>query len=533
MGSRWRAVHHALRTLRIKCAMRAAALPVMAANLLGRSDRACSGHPRLYGRQRGSRHKAGHDGTRKMTSIKSLTAAELLRRYRKRELSPVAVTRDQLDRIERFEPAINAFIIVDREGALRAARASEARWQKGEPAGLADGLGVTVKDNIWLKDFPARKGSLTSDPAPMKEDAPSVARLRASGAIILGKTTLPEYGWIGACHSPLTGITRNPWKLDRTTGGSSGGAAAAALLNLGHLHLGTDGAGSIRIPACFTGVFGIKPSYGRVPAYPASPFSILAHQGPLTRTVGDAALMLSVIGAPDERDMTAWNTPVPDFRVGLDDGVRGLRIAWSPRLGYVQKLDPEVEAATAKAAQAFAELGAIVEEADPPFAEPLNVIMTIWGGVSAMVVGAIPEKDRASMDPGFVKIADDGRQVSLADYLGAYSARQDLANAMARFHERYDLLLTPQMPIPALEAGRVTPADGSYGDNWINWSPYTYPFNLTQQPAASVPCGFSSDGLPIGLQIVGPARADHLVLRAARAFESARPFRFLDAPQQI
>ena len=199
-----------------------------------------------------------------MPDIKSLTAAELLRLYGKRELSPVEVTRDQLDRIEQFEPAINGFIIVDRDGALKAAQASEARWRKGEPAGLADGLGATVKDNVWLKDFPSRRGSAISDPAPMKEDAPAVARLRESGAIILGKTTLPEFGWIGACHSPLTGITRNPWKRDRTTGGSSGGAAAAALLNLGHLHIGTDGAGSIRIPAAFTGVFGIKPSYGRV-----------------------------------------------------------------------------------------------------------------------------------------------------------------------------------------------------------------------------------------------------------------------------
>jgi aspartyl-tRNA(Asn)/glutamyl-tRNA(Gln) amidotransferase subunit A len=467
-----------------------------------------------------------------MPDIKSLTAAELLRLYRRRELSPVEVTRDQLDRIETFEPAINAFIIIDRDGALEAAQASEARWQKGEPIGLVDGLGATVKDNVWLKDFPSRRGSATSTDAPMKEDAPAPARLREAGAVILGKTTLPEFGWIGACHSPLTGITRNPWKLDRTPGGSSGGAAAAALLNLGHMHIGTDGAGSIRIPAAFTGVFGIKPSFGRVAAYPASPFSILAHVGPLTRSVADAALMLSVIGKPDERDMTAWNTPTPDYRVGLDDGVRGLRIAWSPRLGYVKKIDPEVEAATAKAAQVFAELGATVEEADPGFGEPFDMIMTLWGAVSAMVVAAAAEQDRAKMDPGFLAIAEKGKRYSLADYLGAYTARADIANTMVRFHEKYDLLLTPQMPIPALEAGRVTPADGSYGDNWINWSPFTYPFNLTQQPAASVPCGFSSDGLPIGLQIVGPARRDHLVLRAARAFESARPFRFLDAPRQ-
>jgi aspartyl-tRNA(Asn)/glutamyl-tRNA(Gln) amidotransferase subunit A len=468
----------------------------------------------------------------RMTAIQALTAAELLRLYRRRELSPVEVTRDQLDRIEKFQPIINAFVIIDRAGALEAAKASEARWQKGEPRGLADGIGATVKDNVWLKGFPSRRGSVTSSDAPMKEDAPAVARLRESGAVILGKTTLPEFGWIGACHSPLTGITRNPWKLDRTTGGSSGGAAAAALLNLGHLHIGTDGAGSIRIPAAFTGVFGIKPTYGRVAAYPASPFSILAHLGPLTRTVTDAALMLSVISGADQRDMTAWNTPAPDFRVGLDDGVRGLRIAWSPRLGYVKKLDPEVEAAAAKAAQVFADLGAIVEETDPGFAEPYAMIMAIWGGVSATIVDAIPDKERAKLDASFATMAEGGRGVSLADYLAAVTARQDLAIAMERFHDKYDLLLTPQMPIPALEAGRVTPADGSYGDNWINWSPYTYPFNLTQQPAASVPCGLTSDGLPIGLQIVGPSRHDHRVLRAARALESARPFQFIDAPRQ-
>jgi aspartyl-tRNA(Asn)/glutamyl-tRNA(Gln) amidotransferase subunit A len=230
--------------------------------------------------------------------------------------------------------------------------------------------------------------------------------------------------------------------------------------------------------------------------------------------------------------MAAWNTPTPDYRVGLNDGVRGLRIAWSSRLGYVKKLSPEVEAATAKAAQIFAGLGAIVEEADPGFADPYGMIMTLWGAVSAMIVNAAPATDRAEMDPGFLAMAQMGQGYSLADYLAAFTARQDLAITMARFHEKYDLLLTPQMPIPALEAGRVAPADGSYGDNWINWSPYTYPFNLTQQPAASAPCGFTSDGLPIGLQIVGPAHRDHLVLRAARAFESARPFATLDAPRQ-
>ena len=258
-----------------------------------------------------------------MTDISQLSAADLLRLYRRREVSPVEVTRDALDRIAKFEPQIDAFVLVDEDGALAAARASEARWAKDEPKGLVDGLPVTIKDIIDVKGKPTRKGSLTTATTPAQHDAPAVARLHKQGAVILGKTTTPEFGWIGVCHSPLTGITRNPWNLTRTTGGSSGGAAAAALLNLGVLHLGTDGAGSVRIPSAFSGTFGIKPSYGRVPAYPASAFTVLAHQGPLTRTVTDAALMLSVIGQPDMRDTTAWNTPAPDYRIGLEDGVRG------------------------------------------------------------------------------------------------------------------------------------------------------------------------------------------------------------------
>jgi aspartyl-tRNA(Asn)/glutamyl-tRNA(Gln) amidotransferase subunit A len=464
------------------------------------------------------------------TDIADLNAAELLRLYRRRELSPVEAARDALARIEKFEPRINAFVHVDADGALAQARDAEARWAKGEPQGLLDGLPVTIKDNIDVQGLATRKGSLTTSEAPAQADAPAVARLREQGAVFLGKTTLPEWGWIGACHSPLTGITRNPWKNDRTTGGSSGGAAAAALLNLGVLHLGTDGAGSVRIPSAFTGVFGIKPSYGRVPAYPASPFTTLAHQGPLTRTVSDAALMLSVIGGADARDATAWNTPCPDYRIGLNDGLRGLRVAWSPRLGYVKELDSEVEAAARKAAHVFADLGAHVEEADPGFAEPIEMLRTIWYVVSAAVVEAVPEAQRGKMDDGFRRMAELGRDVSVPQYLSAQTRRGDLLQIMQRFHAHYDLLLTPQMPIPALEAGRVTPAGGRFGEEWINWSPYTYPFNLTQQPAASVPCGFSSDGLPIALQIVGPPREDALVLRAARAYESACPFRTLREP---
>jgi aspartyl-tRNA(Asn)/glutamyl-tRNA(Gln) amidotransferase subunit A len=466
-----------------------------------------------------------------VSDISQLNAAELLRLYRRRDLSPVEVARDALARIDRFQPRINAFVHVNADRALEQARASEARWAKNEPLGLADGLPATIKDNIDVASVPSRKGSLTTSDAPARADAPAVARLREHGAVFLGKTTLPEWGWIGVCHSPLTGITRNPWHNDRTTGGSSGGAAAAALLNLGVLHLGTDGAGSVRIPSAFTGVFGIKPSYGRVPAYPASPFTVLAHQGPLTRNVEDAALMLSVIGGADARDTTAWNTRCPDYRIGLNDGVRGLRIAWSPRLGYVEAVDPQVEAAAKKAVDVFAELGAHVEEVDPGFPDPTGILRTIWYGVAASIVDAVPANGRAKMDEGLLQIAERGRSVTLSAYLAAQAQRAELAQHMLRFHEKYDLLLTPQMPVPAFEAGRVTPASGPFSDEWLSWSPYTYPFNLTQQPAASVPCGFSNDGLPLALQIVGPPRNDMLVLRAARAFESARPFEVLSEPK--
>ena len=275
----------------------------------------------------------------------------------------------------------------------------------------------------------------------------------------IGKTTLPEFGWKGIGDSPLTGITRNPWDTRVTTGGSSAGAAAAAVLNLGVLHLGTDGAGSIRIPAGFCGVYGIKPSFGRVPAYPPSPYAILSHVGPLSRTVHDAALVLTVASAPDRRDMTAVNTPAPDFRIGLDDGVRGLRIAWSPRLGYVEKLHPEVEALTAAAARAFEELGAIVEEADPGFADPVETLNVIWAGGAAALLRAIPESRHAEVDPGLRAMAERGRGLLAGDFAAAANARFPLSTAMARFHERYDLLLTPTLCDPGLR-GRLRRASG-------------------------------------------------------------------------
>jgi aspartyl-tRNA(Asn)/glutamyl-tRNA(Gln) amidotransferase subunit A len=455
-----------------------------------------------------------------MSSIADLSAAELIEAYRRATLSPVEVARDVLARIE-ASAAFNAFLPITPEPVLAAAAASQARWRAKAPLGAVDGLPTTIKDNVWLKGEPTRRGSRTGDvTAKADADAPAVARLR--GAVFVGKTTLPEYGWIGVCHSPLTGVTRNPWNPQHTPGGSTGGGAVAALLGLGVLHLGTDGAGSLRIPAAFTGVFGMKPTYGRVPAYPPSPFNVLAHQGPIARSVADAALMLSAISGPDARDMTAWNTPAEDFTAGLEDGVRGLRVAFSPRLGGVAKPDVEIEAAARRTARVLEEQGAVVEEADPPLARARETIEVLWWAGAAAIVDSVPAAQRAQMDQGLLAIAERGRPITASDYLAAYTRRNEIFAAMRGFHERYDLLLTPTMPVTALRAGSTMP-EGSASDDWIEWSPYTYPFNLTQQPAASVPGGLASNGLPIGVQIVGPPRGERLVLRAARVLEQGMP----------
>jgi aspartyl-tRNA(Asn)/glutamyl-tRNA(Gln) amidotransferase subunit A len=460
------------------------------------------------------------------------SVAELLSRYRRKDLSPVEAVRAALDRIDRHNATVNAYCHVDADGALKSARESEARWMAGTPCGIADGVPVGVKDNVLVAGMPARFGSRLTPADPAMHDAPAVARLREHGAILLGKTTMPEFGWKAVSDSPLTGVTRNPWDTRKTPGGSSGGAVAAVVLGMGDLHVGTDGGGSIRIPASFTGCYGIKPTRGRVPAWPASPLGTLAHVGPLTRCVADAALALTIMAAPDTRDVHAWSSPAPDFRIGLDEGVRGLKIAYSPRLGYARRVDPEVAAAIADAVRVFEDFGAHVEEADPDIGgDPSAVWAALWWSSAASILDAYGERSRALADPGLVAGAALGRKTSAVDYIRAQLKRAELHNAFARFFAGHDLLLTPTMPLAAFDAGHVMPPEGGWGEAWMDWSPFTYPFNLTQQPAASIPCGMTCAGLPIGLQIVGAIGADALVLRASRAFESVQPFFALAAPR--
>jgi aspartyl-tRNA(Asn)/glutamyl-tRNA(Gln) amidotransferase subunit A len=466
-----------------------------------------------------------------MNDLLDLSAIDLRRRFAARDLSPVELLDATLTRLDAVESDINAFAIVDRDGAREAARASEARWQAGAPIGPADGLIATIKDNILVQGLPNRRGSRLSPDTPAAVDAPATARLREAGAVILGKTHMPEIGWKGLGDSPLHGATRNPWSIGHTSGGSSAGAAAAAALGLGQFHLGTDGLGSIRIPAAFCGVFGIKPSFGRVPAFPLSTMSVLAHLGPLTRRVADSALMLSIIGRPDSRDNTAWNTPCPDFTDGLERGIAGRRIAFSPRLGRIDHIDPDVVSAVAQAANVFETLGATVEIVDPPIGETRAITDVLWWTGAAVAMKTLDAQSEGMIDPELLLEVRKGRTLTATDYLDAVLARGAVAHAMSVFHETYDLLLTPQMPTGAVPLGANVPPDGPWA-HWQEWSPFTYPFNVTQQPAASVPCGFTRDGLPIGLQIVGPIRGDALVLRAAQAFETAKPFATIDAPRK-
>jgi aspartyl-tRNA(Asn)/glutamyl-tRNA(Gln) amidotransferase subunit A len=432
-------------------------------------------------------------------------------------LSPVEVTRAALAAIAAHDPVVNAFVLVDSDRALAGARRSEERWRAGTPLSAVDGVPTSIKDLLLTAGWPTLRGSSRLSPSFDDEDSPAVARLRAAGCVLLGKTTTPEFGWKGVTDSARFGVTRNPHDSDRTAGGSSGGSAAAVALGMGTWSVGTDGGGSLRIPAAFTGTVTIKPTYGLVPLWPASPFGTLSHAGPMTRSVADAALMLGVLSGFDARDWSALPTPTGSFLDGLDDGlddgIAGLRIAFSPDLGYVRNA-PEVIASVRAAVVKLAGAGAVVEEIDPGFSDPLEAFHTLWFAGAAKVVASYGGAD----DPGLLRVAGSGAALTAADYLDATAVRVDLGARMGRFHEKYDLLVTPTLPITAFEAGRDVPP-GWHSPDWTSWTPYTYPFNLTQQPAASVPCGLSPDGLPVGLQIVGPRHADALVLRAARAVE--------------
>jgi aspartyl-tRNA(Asn)/glutamyl-tRNA(Gln) amidotransferase subunit A len=454
--------------------------------------------------------------------LADFTATELLAAYRSGQASPVEATRAVLARMDALDPKLNAFCFRDDAHAIAQAHASEARWRAGTPCGALDGVPTSIKDLILTKGWPTLRGSLTVDKNQKWEvDAPSTARLKEAGAVLLGKTTTPEFGCKGSTDNLLTGVTRNPWDLTKTPGGSSGGAAAAVASGMGPLAVGTDGAGSVRIPSAFCGIFGLKPSFGRVPAFPLSPFGTVAHLGPHTRTVRDAALMMNVLAQPDARDWTSLQYDARDYLVGLEDGVRGLRVAYSPDLGYAKNVGPEIAIAVRNAAAAFAELGAHVEEVSPGFSDPAEITNKLWFAGAHLLYSNMSEAQRALVEPTFRAQAMEGAKLSALDILRLNVRRGELGTQMRTFHTRYDLLLTPGTAVTAFQA-KASTEQAFTVDAFLNWTPFSYPFNLTQQPAAVIPCGLARNGLPMSLQIVGPMFGDALVLRAARAFESTR-----------
>ncbi|MFC3961970.1 amidase [Nocardia jiangsuensis] len=448
----------------------------------------------------------------------AMTAAQLVAAYAAGTLSPVEATEAVLAVVADRDPVVNAFCLVDPDRALVQAKDSQERWHAGRARGLLDGVPVSIKDIFLTEDWPTRRGSTSVDPAgPWTVDSPVTARMRADGMVFLGKTTTPEIAWKAVTDSALTGITRNPVAPSTTAGGSSGGSAAAVAAGMGPVSVGTDGGGSIRIPAAFCGIVGFKPTHGRVPLFPASPFGPLAHAGPMTRTVEDAALLLDILALPDPRDPTALAPALAAFRDEVHRDVRGSRVAWSPDLGFAT-VDPEVAAITEAAVRRLAAAGLAVTAADPGFGDPLDAFEILWAAGAATMLAGFPAGSRERVDPGLGAAWDRGDAVSAVEYLEARNVAAQLGIAMGTFHRDHDVLITPTVPIPAFEAGHdVPPGSGLRG--WPEWTPFTYPFNLTQQPAISIPVGRTATGLPVGLQIVGPRHSDDLVLAVARYAE--------------
>ncbi len=447
-----------------------------------------------------------------------LGCAELREAYEARSLSPVEVARACLDRAEAVQGRCNAFTRIEHEAALAAARASEARWQRGAPLSPVDGVPTTIKDIVWVQGWPVRYGSPSTPETPCTTDAPAVARLRAAGAMLLGLTTTPEFGWKAVTDSPLSGITRNPWNLAMTPGGSSGGAAVAAACGAGVLHLGTDGGGSIRVPASFTGIAGLKPTYGRVPAYPPSAFGTVAHLGPMARSTADLRAMLAAMSGLDAQDWLQG----PAQLAALDDApaaFAGARIGYwaTPPCGAV---DPEVAACVAARLGDLERLGAIVEPVELPGTGLLELFNTLWFSGAAARAAALPPEARARLDPGLAGAVAAGEALSAVDYVRAAAARAEFGRAMEALLQGYDILASPATAVPAFEAGCEVPPRSGLA-RWTEWAGFSFPLNLSQQPAMSVPCGMTEAGLPIGLQIVGARGQDGRVLAYAEASEQA------------
>ncbi|WP_321855964.1 amidase family protein [Paraburkholderia tropica] len=441
------------------------------------------------------------------------TAQQLQALYRNGGASPVEVMAAVLERIERLDPAVNAFCQIAPD-ALDMARAAETRWQRRRPLGPLDGVPVSIKDNVAVAGLATRYGSHGTDETPAPHDSPCVARLRESGAICFAKTTLPDFAHKIVTDSPLTGVTRNPWDTDRTPGGSSGGAAAAVALGMAPVAIGTDGGGSIRIPAAFTGTFGFKPSFGRVPHAPRGPFGLLSHVGPITRCVADAARLLTVISRPDNRDWYALPFDGSDYELGLEckPTPGGVRIASSWSLGLAVAPETAVLDAVQRATDTFRDLGAMVQQEDPPGIARCNAVhATLWPACCRQLTEGMADGG-AALDPSLQAYSDAGAAISRQALLGALIERGELGAAVNAFFERYDLVICPVYPRVAMPLVELAASDELF-PHFTAWC------NQLGLPAASVYTGTTPEGLPVGIQIVGGRHADALVLWACHILE--------------
>lgn len=454
-----------------------------------------------------------------------MSAVETAELVRHKKISPVEVVDALLVRIERVNPKVNAYCTLLADEARTNAREAEASVMRGEKLGPLHGVPFSIKDLVFTKGIRTTGGSKIYQNFVPEADAIVVERLKAAGAIPIGKTNTPEFGYKGVTDNLVFGITRNPWNLEKTSGGSSGGAGASVAAGLAPLAIGSDGGGSIRIPSSFCGIFGLKPSFGRVPQYPGfGGWESLSHTGPMTRTVRDAALMLDVIAGPDDRDRHS----LPDFGLSyfatVKGEIKGLRIAWTPDLGYAV-VDSRVRSITENAVQAFSEMGCEVDLINPDIDNPESIFGTIVAVETAAALQDKFEEWKDRIDPPLVKFVKRGKGFTANDYVQASFKRQNFWQQVRPIFTHYDLLLTPTLAVPPFEATLMQPKyiEGQKVSP-LAWLHFTYPFNLTGQPAATVPCGWTDDGLPIGLQIVGRRFDDLTVLNAAAAFEAARPW---------
>ncbi len=461
------------------------------------------------------------------SELSYMPATELAEAIRNRQVSAEEATRHFYERIERLDPRLNSYLALCEEQAMADARAADEVVARGWATAPLHGVPISIKDLEMTKGIPTTLGSAVYRDRIPEVDSIAVERVKAAGAIVLGKTNTPEFGQVGYTENRLGEPCRNPWHLERTPGGSSGGAAAALAAGLCSIAVGSDGGGSIRIPASFSGLFGIKPTQYRVPRFggygrPAS--SQISQTGPISHTVADAALLLQVLAGPDSRDANSIKEEPPDFSAGLDRGVTGMRIAWSPDFGYAA-VDPEVAEITSRAARVFEELGAIVEDAPLRLEDPGDAFYDLLSSGAYASYGHLLEEHRHELDDPAREAIENGSRVDGARLSRAILRADQLGRQMEDFFDTYDLLLSPTLATPAFVTGQPpVMINGKEVSALLGFLPFTFPINMTGQTAASVPCGFSSDGLPIGLQVIGPRRSEARVLQASAAFERARPW---------